>query len=73
MDEAGNELVAPAHLAQFAPSEWPGVSAYDSWWQWAAARSAWMIENDAPDDLLDVRAAMELQPVWTAADISRMV
>jgi len=66
-------LAVPANLARYDRSEWPGVSEYDSWHRWFEARGEWTLEHDLMGDVLDINAAMELQPVWTAADIKRMV
>lgn len=73
VDVQGNPLTVPPHLAQFDPGQWHGESVFGCWWQWMEARGQWAGENDAPDDLLDMDSAMELQPLWTPEDIARMI
>lgn len=73
LDATGAPLVLPHNLAVFTLEDWPGVSDYDRWANWWQARNLWAMENNAPDEVLDIATAGETAPRMTAEDISRLI
>lgn len=73
LDATGAPLLLPHNLAVFTLEDWPGVSDYDRWANWWQARNLWAMENDAPDEVLDIATAGETAPQMTAEDISRLI